>query len=56
VQLALVGAEAEPEPPNIPAAIKAAVDAKNRLSRIATPLEVEPSSRFANRFVNPSAS
>jgi hypothetical protein len=54
MQLALAGAEAEPEPTNTPAAIKAATHAENRLNRIGTPFEVGRSSRSANRFVNPS--
>jgi hypothetical protein len=37
MQLALVGAEAEPEPTNTPAVIKAATDTENRLCRM-TPL------------------
>jgi hypothetical protein len=54
MQLALVGAEADPEPTNTPAAIKATAKAENRACRMTTPFEVGRSSRFANRFVNPS--
>jgi hypothetical protein len=37
MQLALVGAEADPEPTNTPAAIKATANAENRFCRM-TPL------------------
>jgi hypothetical protein len=53
MQLPLAGAEAEPEPTNTPAAIKAATDAENRAYRITPPLKWDRSLRFANRFVKP---
>src|SRR6266496_6839576 len=40
MQLPLAGAEAEPEPTNTPAAIKAATDAENRACRMTPPFEV----------------
>src|SRR6266581_5442337 len=54
MQLPLAGAEAEPEPTNTPAEIKAAADAENRACRITPPLKWDRSLRFANRFVKPS--
>ena len=54
MQLPLAGAEAEPEPTNTPAAIKAAADAENRACRMTPPLKWDRSLRFANRLVKPS--
>src|SRR5437867_3236069 len=53
MQLPLAGAEAEPEPTNTPAAIKAATDAENRACRMTPPLKWDRSLRLANRFVKP---
>jgi class 3 adenylate cyclase len=54
MQLPLAGAEAEPEPTNTPAAIKAAADADNRACRMTPPLKWDRSLRCANRLVKPS--